>query len=166
MVIESDEAPPRPPRPLSTTRRAALIAAPLALAAVAAATWWVARPAATTDVRGVRLGLGAADTRERFSPSGPGQWASDGGTTAALRWTAQPPVGAVHEAVFEFHQGMLVAIRLRLDPASGEAAGAALEVTPGRIVARERQGEEALLTVLSRTCPGHADEVARRLSGR
>lgn len=141
--------------------------APLAAlvgALVLVLAWWLVRPAPGTDLRGVRLGLSASDTRTLFQAPGPGSWSSESNPEPILRWKAQP--GAlIHEAIFEFHQGMLVAIRLRVDPSSTEAQGPPLEVTQARVVSRGREGEEALVTVLSRTCPTHAPEVARLLRG-
>ena len=115
------------------------------------------------DRRGVRLGLTAADTRARFVPPGPGSWASEAGGT--LRWTASQPGEPLREAIFEFHQGMLVATRWLAEPASPDAEGPPLEATPGRLTTREPEAGAVRVTTLSRTCPAHADEVARRLSG-
>lgn len=115
------------------------------------------------DQRGVRLGLTASDTRSRFVAPGPGSWSSEAGGT--LRWTASQPGEPLREAVFEFHQGMLVATRWLAEPTSPEAKGPTLEATAARLTTREPEAGAIRVTTLSRSCPAHADEVSRRLSG-
>jgi hypothetical protein len=145
-------------------RRATLGA--LLLASLLVSIWWLLRPAAPTEIRGLRLGLSASDTRERFQAPAPGVWSSEANPEPSLRWKADPP-SPIHEAVFEFHQGMLVAIRLSVSAGTPEAAGPPLEVSPARILVRKKEPDGRVsLTVLSRTCPAHATEVNRLLQGR
>jgi hypothetical protein len=145
-------------------RRATLGALLLALLLVG--VWWLLRPAAPTEIRGLRLGLSASDTRERFQAPASGVWSSEANPEPSLRWKADPP-SLIHEAVFEFHQGMLVAIRLSTSPEAPEASGPPIEVSTARVVARKKEQDGRVsLTVLSRTCPAHATEVNRLLQGR
>lgn len=126
--------------------------------------WWLARPQGTGDLRGVRLGLSAADTRARFVAPGPGTWTSESNPEPALRWTSLDRDAPVREAVFEFHQGMLVAVRLHTAPGAPEGAGPPMELTPARVLARSATDRGTDVTVLSRNCPTHAAEVARLLA--
>ncbi len=134
----------------------------LVVAGVLAAVVLGCGQGADVDRRGVRLGLTAADTRSRFVAPGPGSWSSEAGGT--LHWAASAPSGPVRDAVFEFHQGMLVATRWLVDPAADEAKGPPIEVTPARLTTREPEAGGVRVTTLSRSCPTHADEVARRMA--
>lgn len=127
-------------------------------------SWWVLKPTESTDFRGVRLGLSASDTRASFQTSGQGEWSSEANPEPSLRWKASAG-GLIREAVFEFHQGMLVAIRMKVDPSSLDAQGAPLQVTPAQVISRERVEGDVVVTVLSRSCPTHTTEVLRLLQG-
>jgi hypothetical protein len=130
--------------------------------------WWaLRRPAADgIDLRGVRLGLSLSDTRARFQAPDEGSWSLQSAPEPVLEWTSgQGDASPVRRAVFEFHSGMLMAIRLRVAPGSAEAAGPSLEVGATRVVHRQPQGGSTEVVVLSRTCPTHAAEVKALLSG-
>jgi hypothetical protein len=91
------------------------------------------------------------DVRERFH-AGEGSWQTALGTgdDTVLEWVAREPNAVMAEARFEFHLGMLVAIRARTNsPGKDE-----LYVTPKVVTAR--QGKN--VTVLARDCPTHKDE--------
>lgn len=150
--------------PPSTARRWAPWAA-LAGALLLVALWWGLRSSPTADLRGVRLGFSAADTRELFQTASPGVWSSEANPEPRLRWEARQG-GPVRQAIFEFHQGMLVAIRLQVAAETPEAQGPALEVTPARVLTRKKEPSGGVsVTALSRTCPAHATEVAQLLRG-
>lgn len=101
------------------------------------------------------------DVRARFSP-GRGTFRSEvSGTDTALVWEAP----GAEPARFEFHDGQLVAVRLRLVPSAAEADGPALRTTPGSVLARTAGADRVDVVLLSRTCPTHHDEAERIVSG-
>jgi hypothetical protein len=109
-------------------------------------------------VPNVRLGMAPRDVRERFAPGGEGGWqtALGAGDDTVLEWTARQPSSPVVQARFEFHLGMLVAIRARLnEPPPGERVSA----TPKTVTIKgpAREGGTSV-TVLARDCPTHKDE--------
>jgi hypothetical protein len=65
----------------------------------------------------VRLGMAPRDVRDRFHPPNgdPGAWqtALGAGDDTVLEWTARDPQSTIREARFEFHLGMLVAMRAK-----------------------------------------------------
>ncbi|MCS6901733.1 MAG: hypothetical protein RMJ98_07540 [Myxococcales bacterium] len=149
--------------PGESPRRAPWLA--LLVPLLCALLWWFLRPTSTTHLRGVRLGLSAADTRASFQAPSPGSWASEMTPEPSLRWQG-PPGAPVSQATFEFHQGMLVAIRLRVAPGSPEAKGPKVEVTSARVIARKKEPSgEVTVSMISRSCPAHAAEVNRLLRG-
>jgi hypothetical protein len=106
----------------------------------------------------VRLGMAPRDVRDRFKPGGEGQWqtAVGSGDDTAVEWTSRDPRSTVAEARFEFHLGMLVAIRARTrEPAAGERiATTAKTVT----VQGPAEAGGTRITVLARDCPTHRGE--------
>jgi hypothetical protein len=117
------------------------------------------------DFYGVRLGQSANDTRDRFQPNAPGTWTLTQEPEPVFRWAAQSKDAAVRTATFEFHDGMLVAARYDLAHATEAASGPPLEVLPATLIARDPQPDDRVqLTVISRTCPQHQDEVKRLLA--
>ena len=167
------------------SKRAALLAASIGVAiaigfggaAVAGAIR--AQSPQITAFRGARLGMSPRDVRDHFEPLGPGRWQTQtatapGGSFPAsperarqtadvtLAWAAD---GGDTRARFEFHAGMLVAVRTALPAASPLAAGAALETSPAAVLTRAaRAPGEISLTILARDCPTHAVEVQRALA--
>jgi hypothetical protein len=158
--------PASPPRP-GPTRRAWLLLAP-ALLVGGLGLWWSARRTGgdAVDIRGVRLGLSLSDTRTRFQTPDAGVWSLQSSPEPVLEWSSgQGEASPVRRATFEFHNGMLMAIRLQVAATNPEAAGPELEVGATRVLHRQRQEGLATVTVLSRTCPTHAAEVRALLSG-
>ncbi len=106
----------------------------------------------------VRLGMAPRDVRERFQPGGQGTWQTrmGSGDDTFLEWTSSDPAAKVPSARFEFHLGMLVAVRARLaDPASGEH----IEKTARTVTWRKPAPEGGTsVVVLARDCPTHKDE--------
>lgn len=117
----------------------------------------------TTDFHGVRLGMSPGDVRQRFKAP-PGTWRVTSGDEMLVDYS--PDQGAVPKVRFEFHSGMLVAIRATVDPNDLAAVAPAppREVTPGTVLARDPADGKVAVTWLSRDCPTHKDE-AERLAG-
>lgn len=110
----------------------------------------------------VKLGMAPGDVRDRFEPGGPGTWHSAVGKAAddtALEWKATDGSAKVKEARFEFHLGMLVAVRATTnEPAP---SGEKITATPASVTVRRAAplgGSE--VAVLARDCPTHKDEAA------
>jgi hypothetical protein len=108
-------------------------------------------------VPNVRLGMAPRDVRERFQP-GVGTWQTALGTgdDTVLEWTGRGESSSVAQARFEFHLGMLVAIRARLnETVSREDVSA----TPKTVTIKAPAPEGGTsVTVLARDCPTHKDE--------
>jgi hypothetical protein len=110
----------------------------------------------------VKLGMAPGDVRDRFDPGGPGTWQTSVGKAAddtALEWKAKDGSAKVRDARFEFHLGMLVAVRARTaeDPPSSEKISA----TPASVtVRRSAPAGGTDIAVLSKDCPTHKDEAA------
>jgi hypothetical protein len=116
------------------------------------------RDEASEALPNVRLGMAPRDVRDRFKPAGEGSWQTALGTgdDTVLEWTAREPGAPIAQARFEFHLGMLVAIRARTnEPSSKESVA----LTPKTVTVRApaREGGTSV-TVLARDCPTHKDE--------
>jgi hypothetical protein len=145
----------------------------LALVSPVTVMLMVAGPLAATgcsssvhDWEGVRLGMTASDVRSRFLAGKTGTWTSAQEPEPVLRWSASAgesaPGGAgPQKAVFEFHQGMLVALTLVGGPT---AKGPALETTRASVASRRAGPNGPEVRVLSRDCETHKAEVAKMLS--
>lgn len=111
----------------------------------------------------VKLGMAPKDVRDRFEPGGPGAWHSAVGKAAddtALEWKATDGSARVKEARFEFHLGMLVAVRATTnEPAPADET---ISTTPASVTVRRAapSGPGREIAVLSRDCPTHKDEAA------
>lgn len=105
----------------------------------------------------VRLGMAPRDVRERFQPAETGAWqtALGSGDDTVLEWTARDTKSTMREARFEFHLGMLVAIRAKTNekPAHEEVS-----TTPKTVTLKAPSREGGVITVLARDCPTHKDE--------
>lgn len=109
-------------------------------------------------VPNVRLGMAPRDVRERFrSGGGEGVWqtALGAGDDTVLEWTARDPSSAVARARFEFHLGMLVAIRATT---SDRSPSEKIVLTPKTVTVRAPQDQRTVVTVLARDCPTHKEE--------
>lgn len=114
-------------------------------------------------VPNVRLGMAPRDVRERFQPGEPGQPTPEGswqtalgaGDDTALEWTSKEARSRFAGARFEFHLGMLVAIRAELRvPSSKES----ISTTAKTVTLLAPKDGGTTVTVLSRDCPTHKDE--------
>jgi len=109
-------------------------------------------------VPNVRLGMAPRDVRERFQPGGEGSWQTALGTgdDTVVEWTARDPRAPVAQARFEFHLGMLVAIRARMN---GTTSREDISTTPKTVTIKAPAPEGgASVTILARDCPTHKDE--------
>jgi len=120
-----------------------------------------ARDGATDAVPGVRLGMSPRDVRDRFDGGGQGAWQTKVGGGAGvsddtvLEWSAAHDTTRATHARFEFHLGMLVAVRAHLREA---AASERVDVTPKIVTVRKPQGGGTEVTILARDCPTHHEE--------
>jgi hypothetical protein len=121
---------------------------------------------ARVELRGTWLGMTPTDVRDRFRAPGAGTWRSEQRTDPALIWTAAegaPPT----TAYFEFHGGVLVAVRLTVPTTDPAAQGPALDVSTASVMSRQDQTDGRVeITLLARDCPTHAEEVRRLISRR
>ena len=106
--------------------------------------------------RGVWLGMSPAEVVRSFADASDGAWSRAVGCSGvALEWERMDPRAPTRWARFEFHDGQLVAVRMRVDDASPRPA----VVKTSEIVMQRRpyQGGSAI-TVLARTCRSHSAE--------
>lgn len=153
----------RPPMPrVIPTARALLCAAALAVTGLVFGSAAACDHRGVTSFHNVRLGMTPVDVRDRFD--GPaGTWKNTPGEEMLLDYS--PASGGVPKVRFEFHNGMLVAVRATLDGSDPMARGAPREVTPGSVASRETQGANVTFVWLSRDCPTHKEEAARLAAG-
>lgn len=141
------------------------LAVPTAWALVRVASAMLADEDIST-FHGARLGMTPSDVREHLDLDGDLRAISlpDGSYALALAPSEDPgrSVGAVR---FEFHLGLLVAIRAELAKDSSSAQDDPLVVTSGAVRQIAQRADRAELTLLSRSCPTHADEVRSLLEG-
>jgi len=152
-----------------TARKARLFAA-LGFLGLAACTSCRSEPASET-LPGVRLGMAPRDVRDRFDGGGEGAWQTligngggggmAGGVGASddtvVEWTASNDHSRVSHARFEFHLGMLVAVRAHLrEPAVKREART--DVTPKTVTVLAPATDGTDVTMLARDCPTHRDE--------
>ena len=111
----------------------------------------------TEAIPNVRLGMAPRDVRERFQPGSDGSWqtALGAGDDTVLEWTAKDGNAAVKDARFEFHLGMLVAIRAHL---AAQGSKENVTSTPKTVTLRGPGEGGTIVTVLARDCPTHKDE--------
>lgn len=157
---------PTPRRDPSWRARAAALA--LIVTPVIAGLIWLAIPKGGErigPVRGLVLGQGPAQARDRLRVDRPGSFRSSASEEDfALSWTPEEPGGDLASARLEFHLGQLVAVRLALTPDAPEATGPPRVITAASLLTRERRAGVVELTWLARSCPTHAAEVARRMA--
>ena len=124
-------------------------------------------PVETDALPNVRLGMAPRDVRDRFEPGGEGTWQTSVGSgteDTAIEWKAAGGSARVKDARFEFHLGMLVAIRATTREPGSE--GERITSTAGSVTLRKRAPDGGTsIAVLARDCPTHKDE-AESLVGR
>lgn len=113
---------------------------------------------AVLSLRDVHLGMSEADVRRAFTDRREGRFdVVTGCSTPTIEWTRTSPGTTTEWARFEFHQGALVAIRMRA--ASSGATGSDVVVTPGAVRVQQSAGDgSSVVTILSRDCPTHHAE--------
>lgn len=119
------------------------------------------RDAPNEIVPGVRLGMAPRDVRDRFDGGGDGAWQTKvgGGAGASddtvLEWNASGEKARASYARFEFHLGMLVAVRAHLREPIGASR---VDLTPKTVTVRAPEAGGTEVTILARDCPTHHDE--------
>ena len=127
-----------------------------------------ARDGGAEAVPGVRLGMSPRDVRDRFDGGGEGAWQTKlgGGVGSSddtvLEWAAAAASSRATRARFEFHLGMLVAVRAHLRES---AASERVDLTPKTVTVRTPEGGGTEVTILARDCPTHHEE-AESLAAR
>ena len=130
-----------------------------------------------TEFYGARLGMTASDLRRSFSLPGDFRVHSDGDASGelAVEWApsaSETPASPVMSARFEFHQGLLVAIRADVIDAEQAEMARTQPFVANAAAVLHRQAEatspdstsRVRITLLARDCPTHAEEV-RQLTG-
>lgn len=124
------------------------------------------------EFHGVVLGLAPRDVRERFDVKGafevvPAARRAGAGPSAGedftMKLTPSPP-STVTAARFEFHGGILVAVRADVTPADADSRGAAFEVSKFSVLHRVREASGTHVNLVARDCPTHraeAEELVR-----
>lgn len=147
----------------ANTLRAGVVIAGLGLAG-GLARYYLVRHAGErpVEVHGVTLGMTPSDVRGRFDAPGPGVWHSEMRADPMLVWTAPGTT-----ATFEFHGGILVAVRMLVRPTDPAAQGRPLDVSNASVLVRRVQTDGRVeVTLLARDCPTHAGEVRRLIPSR
>jgi hypothetical protein len=147
----------------STALRARLLAIGLAALLSSTASVGCHRDTASETLPGVRLGMAPRDVRDRFDGGGEGSWQTKvgGGAGASddtvVEWNATGERSRVAHARFEFHLGMLVAVRahLREGDVKGESR---VEATPKTVTVVTPSAHGTDVTLLARDCPTHHEE--------
>lgn len=115
---------------------------------------------------GTKLGMSVSDVRTRFDRPGSFHARPDGETGWAIEWNAADAAAGVRTATFEFHEGLLVAVRAVVEETDAIVSHAGTTTTPGTVRRVRRRADRAFdVLILSRGCPAHADEVTRVLRG-
>lgn len=115
---------------------------------------------------GVKLGMGLRDVRERYDGAfDGGTWTTDiASSLTVLAWSPSP--GAAATTRFEFHNGMLVAVRADLSPSDPLAAGPRISESKSSVVLRDQKDDRKTFTLIARDCPVHRPEVEAILAQR
>jgi len=118
----------------------------------------------TEAVPHVKLGMAPKDVRDHFEPGGDGTWQTSVGKSAddtAIEWRAKDAQASkTKTARFEFHLGMLVAVRATTNDQA--PSGEQVTATPTTVsVRRPATGGGTEIEVLARDCPTHKDEAER-----
>ena len=119
------------------------------------------REPANEAVPGVRLGMAPRDVRDRFEGAADGGWLTSVGTgtgardDTVLEWRATGEKSRATQARFEFHLGMLVAIRAHLRES---IASQRIDLTAKTVTVRTPAAGGTDVTILARDCPTHHAE--------
>ncbi len=157
--------------PLERQERSSRLWAGVALAALAlpaSVAAWSLLPSSedTSAALGVRLGMTLSQVRDRFEH--PGGWSTAVGDDGLvlLHWSPEGP-SELREVSFEFHEGLLVALRGKVsgafrDPSLNGSDPLTVDVAVVRQVTENQDGSRDLL-LIARSCPSHRAEVATLL---
>ena len=151
----------------SEALRVGLVVATLGLASGLARTYLVQhRAERRVELRGVWLGMTPTDVRERYRAPVQGTWRSEMRADPVIIWSAlSPEPGST--ASFEFHGGVLVAVRMVVPTSDPDAQGPSLDVSTASVLVRQGSTDGRVeLTLLARDCPTHAEEIHRLLNRR
>lgn len=111
---------------------------------------------------GVRLGMAPKDVRERFDQKG--TWGTAATKELTLTWNTTEAQGPVATAQFEFHNGMLVAVRADVAPVDALVARG-FAVTDSSVTdCQPGIGTRKACRILARDCADHAEEVKALMS--
>ena len=144
---------------------AIVIVAPMAYAIAGLLASEGGGPAASGPIYGLRLGVSPSDTRRLFDPGVDGVFrASSFGEGLALEWEPSQPQARVRAARFEFHGGLLVAVRLTLPAGASNEEELGVSASASAVLSRSRVDGEERWIWIARSCPTHAGE-ARALLG-
>jgi len=128
---------------------------------VALGLFGCAQEPANEAVPGVRLGMAPRDVRDRFEGAAEGGWLTSVGKgpgssdDTVLEWTSTGAKTRATQARFEFHLGMLVAVRAHLREAISSER---VDLTPKTVTVRTPAAGGTDVTILARDCPTHHDE--------
>ncbi len=121
---------------------------------------------AISTFHGVRLGMTPSDVRARYALDGDFRASTTDDGEYLLDFAPRESTDStVRSARFEFHLGLLVAVRAELTPDDPWAAGEGVAATESAV--RETtvlSTDRVHVTLIARNCPTHADEVRRLLS--
>ncbi|WP_433927438.1 hypothetical protein AB3662_30520 [Sorangium cellulosum] len=120
-------------------------------------------------VHGIELGMTASEVVRRFDAGPAGRWSEATGCAGpSIEWSRgeAAPERAPLSARFEFHEGLLMAARVRVTPEDPTARGARLQTSARFVLAREpRDDGSSVIVLLARGCPEHEAEVEQLLGG-
>jgi hypothetical protein len=121
---------------------------------------------AVSTFHGVRLGMTPSDVRTRSDLAGDYQASTTDDGEYVLDFSpSEVTTASVRSARFEFHDGLLVAIRAELAPEDPWADGEGVAITESAVREMTVQaGGRVHMALIARNCPTHADEVRRLLS--
>jgi len=146
----------------------AILAVALMAAVIGGLTVRQLRLARLDELHGARLGMTPADVRSHFDEGPRGHWREAPGCGGiGLEWAPDAHTkGAVQWARFEFHEGMLMAVRMRAAAADPSVGGEPLEASSAVVVARQSMpGAAVAVALLARGCPEHQAEIDQLLGG-
>lgn len=115
---------------------------------------------------GVELGMAPREVRDRFDVKGKFEVQPTLGTSGEdfVMTFAPENVTTLTAARFEFHGGLLVAVRADVTASDPSDRGDALVVTKSAVLHRDRKPDGAHVDLLARDCPTHHAE-AEKLVG-